>query len=136
MFDPKPEPRVKDTHALSVARLMSDECAACGGQPGSVHHVIARGAPHHGDDVVENCLVVCGDGTKGCHGAYHGTPYEVEIVSALRADPVERRDAEWVRSRLGLAIEQRPDIVEYVLGKLGDGPGRYFLETHYYLTLP
>jgi hypothetical protein len=131
--DPKQGPRVIDADASAAARLSSDECAACGGQPGSVHHVVQKGAPHFGDDVPGNLLVVCGTGTTGCHGAYHGSPY---VVEAGRGASAERRDSEWVRRRIGDTIRRdRPDVVEYVLGKLGDSAGRAFLERDYYLVL-
>jgi hypothetical protein len=88
---------------------------------------VPRGAPHFGDDVDANLLPVCGSGTMGCHGAFHGSPY------------VDGRGRRWTQAdvarRLGLAIADRRDILSYVLGKLGDQAGREFLRRRYHLEV-
>lgn len=123
--DPKPAPRVRDVDALRLARIRSDECAACRSAPSNVHHVILRG--EGGDDVAGNLLLLCGSGTMGCHGAWHGNPYLVR-----RRGEVERRDAEWVRRRVGETIRSsRPDVVEYVRSKLGAEAGDEYLRRAY-----
>jgi hypothetical protein len=136
--DPKAPPRIIDPAALKAARMTGEPCAACGGPPANVHHVIQKSAPYFGDDVIGNLLLLCGSGTSGCHGAHHGSPYLVDVPDSMfRERPlVERRDAEWVNRRIGITIQaRRPDIIAYVLGKLGDHQGRFVLEKIYYLRL-
>ena len=129
--------RVVDPKALRVARQVLDECAACGAPRDSLHHIIQRGGPHYGDDVMENLVGICGSGTTGCHGAFHGMPYTVELRSFGRTIDSIRIDAEWVGREIGLHLQrERPDVIEYVLSKLGQEPGRYHLERFYSLTVP
>lgn len=126
---------------------MWDYCVACGRAAGSVHHVVQRGSPHFGDDVLENLVTLCGDGTTGCHGAWHGSPYWF-VIGRGRATTVpaatvdwprdapaeyrERRDQEWVGKRVGQhLLRDRPDVIGYVLRKLGTDPGVEFLYRHY-----
>lgn len=126
--DPKPDPRIVDRDAMRVARLASDYCAACGGEPGSVHHVIPRS--ERGDDVAGNLLLLCGNGTMGCHGALHGNPYVVQVGNWCL--DVERRDAAWVSHKIGQTILLlRPDVIAYVTGKLGEDAGTAYLERRY-----
>jgi hypothetical protein len=127
--DPRPPRRIIDLSAMRRARIAGDECCSCGRPPSNVHHVIERGAPHHGDDTAANLVLVCGSGTTGCHGALHGSPY-VDGAGV-------RWTSEVVRGRIGrhLAL-RRPDTIEYVLGKLGSSPGRVFLRRHYHLDVP
>jgi hypothetical protein len=100
-------------------------CVACGREPGSVHHVVRKGAPHHGDDVPENCVLLCGSGSSGCHGAVHGSPYEVAGV---------RRERSWVVSRIGAhLVRYRLDVLAYVARKLGPGADE-FLAREYAVT--
>lgn len=128
--DPKPAPRVKDSAALARARLLWDECAACGRPPANGHHVIEKGAPWRGDDVEANIVMVCGSGTFRCHGAAHGSPYVSEHDG-------KRWTQQETRTAIGrFILKHRPDTIAYVLAKLGDEPGREFLRRAYYLTLP
>lgn len=87
--------------------------------------MIPRGAPHHGDDVAANLLAMCGSGTTGCHGAFHGSPY------------TDDRGRRWttadVQAAVGRTISARPATLSYVLGKLGDQAGREFLRRRYLL---
>jgi hypothetical protein len=132
--DPKQGRRVVDPDALRRARARGDECAACGGPPSNVHHVIQRGAPHFGDDVIENLLLLCGTGTSGCHGAWHGSPYVHYYQPwGKGAEPVaERRDKPWVAVRIGNFIERwSPDTAIYVVEKLGIAPAIVFLWNEY-----
>lgn len=126
--DFKPEPRIKDSDALARARLMFDECASCGKPPANAHHFLPKGSPWHGDDVVENIVLLCGSGSFGCHGAVHGSPYQ---------DGSRRWTTMEVRAAIGEhVLAQRPDVIEYVLTKLGWTAGREYLATAYYLRLP
>lgn len=132
--DPKPPARIVDRDAMRRARLLWDVCGACGRPAGSVHHVIPRG--ERGDDVLENLITLCGNGTTGCHGAEHGNAYVVKIPNGLPNPLVERRDADWVNERIGRYLaDRRPDVIVYVLGKLGDEAGRAYLERRYRLRL-
>lgn len=128
--DPKRGKRIVDRTAVRRTLLIDRACAACGRAAANAHHIVQKGSPHFGDDVEGNLLPICGSGTMGCHGAIHGTPYEVQV--AFRSW-TERRDAEWVGRRLGLAIAARPAKIQYVLEKLGDSAGREYLARFYYL---
>lgn len=140
--DPKAEPRIVDPRATRRALLLYSECAACGVRASNGHHVLPVGRGATGDDVVENVVGLCGTGTGRCHGAFHGNPYEVSLVAGPRfaGDSFtrrERRDREWVCRRIGRhLLARRPDVVAYVLAKLGDEPGRAFLLRVYYLEVP
>ncbi len=82
--------------------------------------------------MIENIIGLCGSGTMRCHGAFHGNPYTVQIGNWVL--DVERRDREWVARRIGERLPTaRPDVVAYVLGKLGREPGGAFLEATYYM---
>jgi hypothetical protein len=130
--DPKAGKRIVDPDALRRARARGDECAACGGPASNAHHVIQRGAPHFGDDVVENLILFCGSGTEGCHGAFHGTPYVAHLKQIGGEPRTERRDRAWVARRAGnFMLRQRPDVIVYVIEKLGLIAGCTYLEREY-----
>lgn len=118
------------------ARALWDECAACGGPPSNVHHVLQKGSPHFGDDVIENFLLLCGTGTTGCHGAWHGSPY-IAYVKPIEGLPrQERRDQAWVAGRAGrYIVRERPDTILYVIEKLGLLAAGAFLERDYRIDL-
>lgn len=129
--DPKPgrKPRLPirnvDSREIVRAKLMYPRCAACNEQGVDGHHVIPKGAPHFGDDEVANIVCLCGSGTSGCHGAFHGSPF---ITGGVR------RDKRWVRERIGHTLErQRPDTIAYVLRKLGPVAGADYLRRIYYI---
>lgn len=122
--DPKPTRRVVDPAAVRRAGLREDECGSCRRPGSNSHHVIPKGSPHHGDDIEENAIVVCGTGSQGCHGALHGSAY------------VDRAGKRWaesdVRYALGRTIlSRRRDIIGYVLTKLGPSAGAAWLERRY-----
>lgn len=138
----KPAKRLVDAQAIRRAQLRSCGCVACGWQVGgNVHHVLPKGKG--GDDVDGNLLVLCGTGTSGCHGAHHGNPYETPVKwhrdedgSFYEQYTIERRDREWVDRRVGAHIVTlRPDIIKYVVRKLGYDAGRAFLAKTYYVEL-
>lgn len=96
--DPKPSKRKKASpkqwRRLREKRAL--RCTICGALPTSLHHIVPRSLG--GDDVDENLVALCGDGTTGCHGL------------------VEARDPHAVaRLRAGLTPEQ----LKYVLEKKG-----------------
>lgn len=98
MPDPRPRARVKDKEILRVLHVIWKECAICGlTYPLSLHHV----HKHPRDDVRGNLVMLCGDGTSGCHGL------------------IEAHDKETMR-RLGEHImRSRPDTIVYLNEKLG-----------------
>ncbi|GAA4221414.1 hypothetical protein FHR32_005075 [Streptosporangium album] len=62
-----------------------DTCIVCGvvvsGRPASIHHRRNRGMGGSSDpriNDVTNLLVVCGDGTSGCHGMLTDRPWELD----------------------------------------------------------
>lgn len=142
--DFKRAPRIRDAKATVRAVELFPYCAACGGRAETGDHVIRRG--QGGDDLVENIVTLCGHGTAGCHGAKHGSPYEVRVRSDDQPPPmipgdaprpmpdtwVERRTAEWVAERVGKTLlKERRDVLWYVMRKLGYVQGLDFLERTY-----
>lgn len=114
--DWKPTAAKKSKPARGKRPPLNAACVACGIRATNRHHVIQKGAPHHGEDIDENLAPLCGSGTSGCHGAFHGNPYvdkagrrwtAAEVGAAigvwLRADParfayaMERAGAEHIR---------------------------------------
>ena len=102
--DPKPPPRVRDGTLLKALHRRWQECSLCHGTAYtegrlSLHHVHR----HPRDDVEGNLVMLCGDGTRGCHGRIEAN------------DPV-------ALSLLGAHIvSERPDTILYLRAKLGDG---------------
>lgn len=86
--DPKPEGRrvaSRDQWTEIVAEKVGP-CRGCGKEYGpgdSFHHLVPKSL--RGDDVASNIIVLCGDGTRGCHGALenHTGAWE-EIAHAVR----------------------------------------------------
>ena len=96
-----------------ICLLRNPWCLVCGELAGSAHHVIKRG--RGGDDVQENLVPLCGDGTRGCHG----------LIEAN--DPGTKK-------LLGEAImKRRPDVIDYVKRKRQHWRG--WLERHLMITL-
>jgi 5-methylcytosine-specific restriction endonuclease McrA len=95
-YDPKPVKRFRATAAGWVdlrARKLLGLCRVCeDAKAVSLHHVLPRS--QGGDDVAENLVELCGDGTTGCHGL------------------VEARDP-WARSLLGqrLTVPERAYVI-------------------------
>lgn len=100
--DPKPAARVSDPVLLSGLHRLWWSCFLCdalrgGGVRLSLHHV----HKHPRDDVRENLVMLCGDGTSGCHGL------------------IEHADRQ-ARQRLARMIRiERPDTFGYLAQKLG-----------------
>lgn len=132
--DPKPERtrgnaaiRERDPQAVKLAALADRECASCGRDGANGHHVLPKGSPWFGDDCVENTVNLCGSGTMGCHGAYHGSPY------------VDEHGVRWTQAVVAGAIGdtlklRRTDVIGYVLGKLGNVAGSMYLKRNYGLA--
>lgn len=98
--DWKPARRVVDPKALQRARFADPWCAIpwCRKHGATFHHVLPRG--ERGDDDPRNGIMLCGDGTTGCHGA------------AEAREPT-------VRAAIGAILIERADTIEYLDEKLG-----------------
>lgn len=127
--------RIVDPAAVKVAALRDRECAACGDPAANAHHILPK--DRGGDDVPENIVGLCGSGTSGCHGAFHGSPYVVTLVGVSDAPTGatiydERRDRAWVAERIGRTLaRRRGDTIAYVLERLGHVDGWRFLTETY-----
>ena len=108
--DPKPEKRKKNAKAMRDQHVRGIFCVVCG-EGGNLHHLLAKGDPAaSGDDVPSNFAGLCGSGTSGCHGLYHAGD-------------------DWVCRALGLyVLNERPDFVFYLQGKLGEEQARSWLQ--------
>lgn len=97
--DPKPEGRVKDPELLRRLHRRWRECALCGDSRArlSLHHVHR----HPRDDVTANLIMLCGDGTRGCHGR------------------VEHHDPATMRDLGRVLVATRPEFLTYLTAKLG-----------------
>lgn len=79
--DPKPERaekrsrRSRDPLRVKNATLADRECWGCGREGANGHHLIPKDFTKPGPDADWNTVTLCGTGTAGCHGAYHGNPY-------------------------------------------------------------
>lgn len=95
--DPRPALRIADPQA-GIAKLKAEgRCRACGHHSFmlSRHHLVPKG--QGGDDLDENIIPLCGNGTQGCHGAMTdhtnsvGWPSKLEgyewqvVASAIRS---------------------------------------------------
>lgn len=106
-------PRVRNPELLRQLRRRWQECVLCFGTAASegrlsLHHIHR----HPRNDVEGNLVMLCGDGTTGCHGR------------------VEARDAV-VLSLLGqYLIDERPDTIAYLYGHLGRDEAEAWLRRH------
>lgn len=85
--DPKPAGRTRNGELLAVLHMRWQECALCYGTKYtegrlSLHHI----SRHPRDDVEGNLVMLCGDGTRGCHGLIeaHELNKQRELASYLR----------------------------------------------------
>lgn len=88
---------------------MRNACVACGVIATNRHHVIQKGSPHFGEDIEENLAPLCGSGTSGCHGAFHGNPWVDKTGHRWTADEVGAAIGRWLRedpARIAYAIER------------------------------
>ena len=63
-----------------------------------MHHLVPRGGPHYGDDVVENLIPISGSGTTGCHGLIEAGNHSARAALARSLLPEEWS---YVVSKLG-----------------------------------
>lgn len=84
---PKPVKRIVNPKALPLRHEVRCPLCGAGGERLTRHHALPRSL--RGDDVPENLVWLCGDGTQGCHGVLetmhrggHTLSY-VEVASAL-----------------------------------------------------
>lgn len=119
--DPKPRPRIKDPSVYGEFHSREHFCVSCPTARGiQAHHVVQKGAPYHGDDVLDNLLGLC----LPCHGALHGNPYRAWGV---------RIDSEHVGNSIGrfLMSEAGDEQRHYILRKLGWDAGWAYMERHF-----
>lgn len=92
--------RVKDPELLKRLHLDWKECVLCLETFRlSLHHIHR----HPRDDVEANLVMLCGDGTTGCHGL------------------IESRDLTTSRELGQYILASRPDTISYLIEKTG-GP--------------
>lgn len=103
--DPKPPPRYRDRDLLAGLHAIWRTCVVCGGMGETLHHV----NKHPRDDVKGNLVMVCGDGTRGCHGRLeaHDPAAKASLwrhVQAHRPDVIRycawRRGEAWLETTL------------------------------------
>ena len=112
--DPKPPRRIDDPDTLARLHRRWNECVLCGKARGqgrlSLHHI----HKHPRDDVVANLVMLCGNGTTGCHGWIEA-------------------GHEATRKLLGRYIARRRlDTLDYLSAKLGDEQAREWLRRNLY----
>ncbi len=106
--DPKPRKRItlSNREYLKLARSVLAryrECELCGRRRSlSCHHFVARG--DGGDDIAENLLALCGDGTRNCHGAVERSREARYLLRPkLRREvisyAIERKGQDWLDRR-------------------------------------
>jgi hypothetical protein len=103
--DPKPRQRLRANQReweLLREFFENECCCACGlREPLSLHHVVPKS--QGGDDVRENLVVLCGDGTRGCHGK------------------LENHEPGWERvaGHVRAYVQARESRLRYVLDRIG-----------------
>jgi 5-methylcytosine-specific restriction endonuclease McrA len=104
--DPKPLPRVrlprKQWTSLWRQIVAGKYCRLCGERAETAHHIVARNKG--GDDVGENLMEVCGDGTRGCHGRIEAR--DPETCAAVRTN-LRGSELEYVLRKKGEAWLER-----------------------------
>jgi hypothetical protein len=125
--DPKPTPRIIDPNAGAAKLRREGHCRACGRRAGR-HARLSRGRPvknayeyvkltrHHlvprsmrGDDLDENLVPLCGDGTMGCHGI------------------LETHPSGWEYTAMRLRLRLHEDEISYIVQK----ESQAFLDRYY-----
>lgn len=105
---------MRNPEIFRTLHLKWHTCACCGiaGVRMSIHHIFSR------DDVEANLVMLCGDGTNGCHG----------LITA---------EDEETRARLGIHIAlHRFDTLNFIRAKLGLERGNAWLERRLFLEWP
>lgn len=98
--------RARDSALLRQLHREWRECALCLETFRlSLHHVIK----HPRDDVRGNLIMLCGDGVQGCHGRVEAHD---PVVSRLLGEHIR---------------DERPDVVEHVVARLGEEAAREWL---------
>lgn len=123
--DPKPEARPrKQTRTLDRkattrqglkrrACFCAGEIPGCSGVGATSHHVLPKG--NGGDDVDANLVTCSGSGTTGCHGL------------------LENNDVEARRLLGEHLVLERPDVIDYVVEKLGEVAGNDWLRRRLFI---
>lgn len=118
--DPKPT-RIRDDEVYTLFHKRDHVCVCCGSRDVSAAHIIGRGAG--GDDVVANLVPLCGDGSRGCHGAYdNGHAYQGAGGRRITPEIVRWSIARYIRSEAG------EDAAVYLIAKLGPFGAEAFVQ--------
>jgi len=110
--DPKPERRIVDQFAGNDKLRAEGRCRICGapatGPLGLTrHHLVPRS--QQGDDVDDNIVPLCGDGTRGCHAEveFRTAGYRARLRAKLTPDElayiIDKKGASWLNSQKGYA---------------------------------
>jgi hypothetical protein len=117
--DPKPAARIVNPNVqpLDALPLRDGRCPLCRRRLVffSRHHVLPKG--QSGDDVPENTVWTCGDGTRGCHG----------VLTHRNRDGESGRTFEEVAADLLRYLDTQPLVRAYAEGKKYPG----WLEDYY-----
>lgn len=107
--DWKPERRIVDIYAGNDKLRAEGKCRLCGAAAAirglTRHHLVPRG--QRGDDISDNIIPLCGDGTRGCHAEveYRTKGYRPRLRRKLTADElayiIDKKGASWLNSPRG-----------------------------------
>lgn len=107
--DWKPERRIVDIYAGNAKLRAEGRCRLCGAAANvrglTRHHLVPKG--QGGDDIDENIVPLCGDGTRGCHAEveYRTAGYRQRLRAKLSPDEyayiIDKKGASWLNSRSG-----------------------------------
>lgn len=115
LSDPRPAARVKDPDLLKKLHREWKECVLClETYRLSLHHI----HKHPKDDVRANLVMLCGDGTTGCHGF------------------IEHKDPSVLLQLGGYILGSRPDTIAYLAFKIGPASCTDWLRRQYGVYRP
>jgi 5-methylcytosine-specific restriction endonuclease McrA len=94
----------KQWAAIRADKLYGNYCAieACANDAETLHHLVPRSMG--GDDVADNLVGLCGNGSSGCHGLV--TENDPGTLAALAAS-LRESEVAYVVSKLGESAMQR-----------------------------
>ena len=116
--DLKPEPRVKDPDVYKQFHRLYDSCLACGNRHITAAHLLGG---NKREDVLAGLVPLCGGGTSGCHGAWHGNPYRGDFGHYFTTEFVKSQVAYQIRGEGG------DDWRDYLVSRLGEWGAELYL---------